>query len=209
MRKLVESARSEFAKKLVTERHLPEAKAKEIAQKLIGATWDVGHINLLRRYGYSEEKIVQELKKIAPDVKHVHITDNFGYYDAHLAPGMGNVPVKEFLKILEKEGKLKDVRGIVEAGGYVMHYGENPTPHTLRYFNVPTYAFQGAPTWGGEPPILGGYFMGSSGYAAGYGQILPPIHYSEYGAGFAGLPPALGAVPGAAQKSAFSGTPTA
>jgi hypothetical protein len=210
MQNLITASRTEFENRLVAERHLSKARAKEVAKNLIGATWDVGHINMLRRFGYNEEKIAEELKKLAPDVKHVHITDNFGSYDAHLAPGMGNVPIKDFLKILEKEGQLGKVRGIVEAGGYVMAYGENPTLHTLKYFNVPAYGFQGAPTWGGEPPVLGGYFMGSSGYSAGYGLMLPPIHYSEYGAGFTGLPAALGAVPGAAgQKSAFAGTPNA
>jgi hypothetical protein len=210
MQKLVTASRTEFENRLKVEKHIPEARAKEIAKNLIGATWDVGHINMLRRFGYNEERIAEELKKLAPDVKHVHITDNFGAYDAHLAPGMGNVPIKDFLKILEKEGQLGKVRGIVEAGGYVMTYGENPTLHTLKYFNVPAYGFQGSPTWGGEPPVLGGYFMGSSGYSAGYGLMLPPIHYSEYGAGFTGLPAALGAVPGAAgQKSAFAGTPNA
>jgi hypothetical protein len=171
----------------------------------------VGHINLLRRYGYNEEQILTELKKLAPDVKHVHLTDNFGYSDAHLAPGMGNVPIKKFAKILEEEGKLgKDhVRGIVEAGGYVMSYGENPTLKTLQYFNTPAYSFQGSPSWGGEGSIAGSYFMGSSGYSSGYGLMLPPIHYGEYGAGFTGLPTALGAVPGSAQRSAFAGTPNA
>ena len=209
MKTLVDASRKEFEKRLVAEKHLPQKQAAAIANKLIGATWDVGHINMLKRFGYDEEKIAQELKNLAPDVKHVHFTDNFGYSDAHLAPGMGNVPFPDFIKTLKAEGKIKDVRGIVEAGGYVMHYGENPTMKTLQYFNVPAYGFQGAPSWGGENPLGGSYFMGSGGYSAGYGLMLPPIHYGEYGAGFTGLPSSLGAIPGTAQKSAFAGTPNA
>ena len=165
----------------------------------------------MRRYGYNEKQIAEEVKAIKDDIKHIHIHDNFGSFDAHLAPGMGNVPIQAILKELQKEGKIPpEIRGIVEAGGYVMSYGENPTIKTLQYFNAPVYNFQGAPSWGGENPLGGTYFMGSGGYSAGYGLMLPPIHYSEYGAGFTGLPAALGAVPGAAgQKSAFAGTPNA
>jgi len=210
MKALVDASRNKFAERLMQEKHLPQAKANEIAKNLIGATWDVGHINLLRKYGYNEEKITAEIKKIAEDIKHVHLTDNFGYYDAHLAPGMGNVKIKDMLEHIKKGGKIPpEIRGIVEAGGYVMSFGENPTLKTLQYFNAPVYGFQNAPSWGGENPAAGNYFMGSGGYSAGYGMILPPIHYGDYGAGFSGLPAALGAVPGVASKSAFAGTPNA
>jgi hypothetical protein len=210
LRLLVDKSRKMFEDKLVAEKHIPQQKAKEISEQIIGATWDVGHINLMKRYGYNEEQIAAEIKKIKDVVKHVHIHDNFGSFDAHLAPGMGNVPIQAILKELQTEGKMpKGVRGIVEAGGYVMNFGENPTLKTLEYFRAPAYGFQGAPSWGGESPMAGGYFMGSSAYSAGYGLMLPPIHYSEYGAGFTGLPPSLAAVPGTAQRSQFAGTPNA
>jgi len=210
MKELVDASRTRFENRLVEEKKVPRAEAKAIADKLIGATWDVGHINMMRRYGYSTEKIAEELKGLAKDVKHVHFTDNFGYTDAHLPPGSGNVPIVEFVKKLEAAGKVGKIKGIVEAGGYVMHYGENPTLKSLQYFNSPTYGFQAAPSWGGENPAAGTYFMGSGGYSAGYGLMLPPLHYGEYGAGFMpNLPTALGAVPGTAQKSAFAGTPNA
>jgi hypothetical protein len=209
LKALVQASRQKFAERLMQEKHVPKAEADKVAERLIGATWDVGHINLMKRYGYDKEKIIAETEKIAKDVKHVHLTDNFGAFDAHLAPGMGNVPIPEIIAKLKEKGKIKDVRGIVEAGGYVMSYGENPTLKTLQYFNAPVYGFQGAPSWGGENPAVGNYFMGSGGYSAAYGMILPPIHYGDYGAGFSGLPAALGAVPGAASKSAFAGTPNA
>jgi hypothetical protein len=210
LRSLVKASRDKFIERLVAEKKVPLEKATEIATNMIGATWDVGHINLMKRYGYNEQQIADEIKAIKKDVKHVHIHDNFGSFDAHLAPGMGNVPIQAILKELQTEGKMpKGVRGIVEAGGYVMNFGENPTLKTLEYFRAPAYGFQGAPSWGGESPMAGGYFMGSSAYSAGYGLMLPPIHYSEYGAGFTGLPPSLAAVPGTAQRSQFAGTPNA
>jgi hypothetical protein len=75
----------------------------------------------------------------------------------------------------------------------------------LQYLNVPVYGFQKSPNWG---EATGSYFMGTSGYSAGYGAFLPPVHFAEYGTGFTALPTALGApLPG--QRSAFSGTPNA
>ncbi len=210
LKSLVDASRKMFADRLVSDKNLKPDAAKKIAEDIIGATWDVGHINLMRRYGYNEDQIAAELKNLAKDVKHVHIHDNFGSFDAHLAPGMGNVPITKILDQLKKDGKIPpNIRGIVEAGGYVMNFGENPTIKTMQYFNAPAYGFQGSPTWGGESPMAGGYFMGSSAYSAGYGLMLPPIHYSEYGAGFTGLPPSLAAVPGTAQRSQFAGTPNA
>ena len=67
-------------------------------KKFIGATWDMGHINMLKKQGFTNKEIIRETKKIAPYVKHVHITDNFGFDDSHLSPGMGNVPIKKVMK---------------------------------------------------------------------------------------------------------------
>ena len=53
-------------------------KAKNVAKQMIGATWDVGHINMMRKKGYSEKDVIKETKEIAPFVKHVHLSDNFG-----------------------------------------------------------------------------------------------------------------------------------
>ena len=44
---------------------------KKQAEKLIGVTWDVGHINMIRRLGYGKKDVVKETKKIAPYVKHI------------------------------------------------------------------------------------------------------------------------------------------
>ena len=41
---------------------------KEAAEKLIGATWDVGHINMIRKQGFSEKDVINEAEIIAPFV---------------------------------------------------------------------------------------------------------------------------------------------
>jgi len=73
---------------------------KQAAEKLIGATWDVGHINMIRRQGFGKEDIIKEAEKIAPVVKHIHLSDNFGFEHTELPMGMGNVPIKEIMKKL-------------------------------------------------------------------------------------------------------------
>lgn len=48
-------------------------------------------------------------------IGHVHLSDNFGFDDEHLTPGQGNVPMKKFLKRMEKIG-MKDM--IIEPGSF-------------------------------------------------------------------------------------------
>lgn len=199
LKELIQKAREEFVNKAKKE-GISESKAKEAAQKLIGATWDVGHINLLRRYGFKEKEIVEETKKIAPFVKHVHLTDNFGFRDSHLPPGMGEVPFKEILKELEKAG----FRGkeIVEAGGFVTQFKTSPTPYVLEALGSPIYGMEMQPFWN---QVRGSYGLPGI-YYGGYGMMLPEQHFSTYGAGFATLPMELGgSMPGKGQR--FAGTP--
>ena len=81
---------------------MSESDAKKQAQKIIGATWDVGHTNMLRKYGYDKADLIKQAEIIAPYVKKVHLSDNFGLEHTELPMGMGNVPIKE---IMEKLGK--------------------------------------------------------------------------------------------------------
>ncbi len=199
LRKTIEKAQDEFVEKLKKQKGLSEEKARKIAEKLIGATWDVGHINQLRKYGYSEEDILKETKDIANLVKHVHLTDNFGFDDSHLPPGLGNVPMKEMLEILEKEGKFKG-KSIVEAGAFVAAFKESPYPYTLEYFNKSLYTEDAKPYWKDVWDREGGY-------TGGFGEIMPQKYFDLYGPpGFGQLPPELG---GSAKKQTdrFSGTP--
>ena len=49
---------------LIKKEKISRQKAEDTAEKLIGATWDVGHIAMLKKYGYTDEDILEETKKI-------------------------------------------------------------------------------------------------------------------------------------------------
>ncbi len=179
-------SRKKFAKKLVKEKRMNKKSAKRVAEGLIGATWDVGHSNMLRKHGFSEKEIIEEAKKIAPVVKHVHLTDNFGYADSHLAPGMGNVPIKDQLKEMEKINEsAKDARKIVESGAYAAQFKDNPVPYTLENMNSPVYAHDASPNWSQLRDVYGSYMYG-------FGDILPDVSFRTQGAGFSKLPKEVG-----------------
>jgi hypothetical protein len=202
MKKLVEMSRKKFVENAV-EKGMDESTAKKNAEKILGVTWDVGHLNMMRKAGFEEKDVVSETEKIAPVVKHVHLTDNFGYSDSHLAPGMGNVPIKQILEKLEKTGKLGEMRKIVEAGAFVQHFQKSPHPWTMSAFGSPIYGMKQGGYWNQAMSIPqgGGYF----GMPLAY---LPEKHFQTYGAGFSGLPEELGGqMPGT--QSRFAGTPNA
>ena len=166
--------------------------AREAAEKSIGATWDVGHINMIRKKGYTEKEIVEETKKIAPFVKHVHLSDNFGLDHTELPMGMGNVPFKKMMDEIEKAG-FKRAK-VIEAGDWWQHFadkgGGNPFKPSIESFDSPVYAMKTGPTWYQTSGLFTGYY-------AGYGPINPPIHHQQFGAGFQQLPVELGGeIPG-------------
>jgi hypothetical protein len=198
--KLVKDTRKEFTKEIMEEKGLDKKEAKKIAEKIIGATWDVGHIHQLKSKGYTDEEIVAETKKVAQEVKHVHLTDNFGFGDSHLALGMGNVPIKEHLKILEGEAD-EERRNIVESGAYAAQFKTSPLPPTLEHLNSPVYTYEAGPSWTEARDMYASYLVG-------FGDVLPQKHFeSFYGAGFSRLPTELGGQAGGTQQSRFSGTP--
>jgi hypothetical protein len=197
---LVKKSRKKLTQNLVKEGLNPN-EAKKQSEKLIGATWDVGHINMLRKEGYTEKDIVKQAEIVAPYVKHVHLSDNFGFEHTELPMGMGNVPMKEIMKKLGEKGF--DGKKIVEAGSWWQHFAEsgggNPFKPTIEAFDSPIYAMKSGPSWG-EP-------TGITSYYSGHGPINTPVHHSVYGAGFTTLPSDLGGeIPGGNQ-SRFSGTP--
>ena len=201
IKKLVNKSRDRFVDYLVEKEGMSESEAEKIAEKQLGVTWDVGHLNLMRKRGFTEEDIVKQTEKIGKMVKHVHLTDNFGYGDSHLAPGMGNVPFKKILEALEKKGDLKSMRKIVEAGGVVAHFKRSPHPWTLSAFGSPIYGAKMAPMWNQAWETQGSYF-------GGYGTLNPEGHHNLYGAGFTTLPTELGGQI-AGGRSRFGGTPMA
>lgn len=198
IRDVVDKARELFIKKAI-EDGMSESQAKKQAEKLIGATWDVGHINMLRKFGYTEKDIVKETEKVAPVVKHIHLSDNFGYEHTELPMGMGNVPIKDIMEKLGKQGF--ESKKVVEALSWWQHFSQGgktnpPFVPTMQAFGSQLYS--GAPSWNQIYGIPGGYF-------SGYGTMLPEQHFQIYGAGFTALPGELG---GQIQnKDKFSGTP--
>lgn len=213
LRKAVELSREKLVQKLKDKCDLSTSEAEKVAEKTIGATWDVGHINNLRKSGYEGEelkqKIIEESKHISEVVKHLHITDNFGFHDSHLPPGMGNVPIKEVVEELEKtwakqeeEGRLHQTpRGIVEAGGFVAELGQNPQIGVLEYFGSPLYKISEGPYWTGPKGVAGAY----SPYQESFIEF-PQQHFNMYGSSFTTLPKTVGGQVGG-EASRFSGTP--
>jgi hypothetical protein len=198
---LVKKSRENFAKQLVDDEGYSKSNAKKVAEKKIGVTWDVGHINMIKKFGFTDEDVVKQTKKIAPMVKHVHLTDNFGYADTHLAPGMGNVPIKKILETLEKRGDLKSMRKIVESPSFVQHFKTSPHPLTMAAFGSPLYSMAAGPGWNQAMGTHGAYF-------GGYGTTSPSTHHQYFGAGFTTMPVELGGQMAGGQ-SRFGGTPMA
>ena len=201
LRNLVEESRKKFTEVAVKSKaeggfSLSESEAKLQAEKLLGVTWDVGHINMLRKYGYEEKDIIKESEKIAPLVKHVHLSDNFGFEHTELPMGMGNVPLKEIMKKLGEKGEK--AKKIVEAAHWWQHFKTSPIEQSLEALGSPIYATGGTPYW--NQAI--GY---QQGYLGGYGAMLPQISYETFGAGFSQLPMELGGQRAGAAGSRMSG----
>jgi len=195
LKDIVERARQQFVEKAV-KNGMSEKEAKDSAKKLIGVTWDVGHINMIRKYGYDSEDIIKETEKIAPLVKHVHLSDNFGFEHTELPMGMGNVPIKEIMDKLGKEGF--DAKKIIEAGNWWQHMQTPPFKETLEAFGSPIYGMNMAPYWNQS---LGG----QQDYYGGYGMMLPQTNYETFGSGFSRLPSELGGQRAGAEGSRMSG----
>ncbi len=197
LRDLVKASREKFIKKAV-EQGISHSTAEEQSKKLIGATWDVGHINMLRKYGYDTDKITKETAQIAPFVKHIHLSDNFGMEHTELPMGMGNVPTKKHMELIAEYNQK--AKKIIETGGnWFQFFQKSPLAETLRAFGSPVYGMSMGPYWNQSSQQTGGYF-------AGYGAILPDVHFATYGAGFSGLPTELGGQIGGG-RNRLSGTP--
>jgi len=199
LKELVEDSRKKFVEN-AKKQGMSESVAKKKAEEILGVTWDVGHLNMIKKSGFKDEDVVEQTKKIAKLVRHVHLTDNFGYSDSHLAPGMGNVPFKKILEQLEKTGRLDEMRAIIEAPTLVnpnLGLKMSPLKWTMGAFSSPIYGAKMAPYWNQVENMQGGYF----GFPMAY---LPEKHFSMYGSGFSMLPEELGGqVPGS--RSRFSG----
>ncbi|MFH1358990.1 MAG: TIM barrel protein [archaeon] len=200
LKKLVQKSREQLVKNLQDHKGMSKSVAENTAKKLIGATWDVGHINMLKKKGYTDKEIVKQTEIIAPFVKHVHLSDNFGMDHTELPMGMGTVPLKEMMDKLKKVGyKGKE---IIEAGNwwqfFAEHGGGNPFKPSIEAFNSPVYAMAYGPGWSQS----GGF----GAYYGGGGPINPSVHHNLYGSGFQNMPVELGGeIPG--DRGRFAGNP--
>src|SRR3989338_1693757 len=151
---LVQGSRHRFAKMLQENLGLSEDKARERAHEHITATFDMGHVNMWRKYWRADphktieqndkefnEWSVHKLGQMidAGVIGHIHIDDNYGYHDDHLAAGEGNAPIREMVKLL----KEKNYKGslIIEPGAdYTTDVtGFHTVMKTWRHFGAPVY----------------------------------------------------------------------
>jgi hypothetical protein len=197
LKNMVLKSREQFVKRAV-EFGMDKKEAERNAEKVIGATWDVGHINMIKKFGFDDKDVVKETERVAPYVKHVHLSDNFGMEHTELPMGMGNVPLKEMMEKLGKKGE--EAKKIIEAGNWFQHFQVSPVAQSFESMGVPFYAQ-------GRTP----YFNQTAGYEEGYfsgkGQMLPDMNYQTFGAGFSQLPMELGGSSGGRGRSRLSGAP--
>ena len=154
-------------------------EARKKAETHISATFDTAHMNMWWKYwqGDANKTIEQNkeefntwmLGKVEIMAKkkligHLHLVDNYGYEDEHLAPGEGNAPVTEAIKIFKKHGFKGDM--IVEPGADFSTdtSGTQTLLKAWRHFGSPVYGVAGGVSerkWGN---VQYGYF----------GQNQPP-----------------------------------
>ncbi len=148
LKEIILRGRQYMVKQLKDQYKMDEKKAKELAQKHIKATFDIGHANMWRKYFVSKEGesleerdkrfnqwLIKKTKKLVDEgiIGHIHVNDNFGFHDEHLSAGDGNAPIKDFIENAKKAG-LKEF--IVESGSF------NPLrslPDTWMHFDSPVY----------------------------------------------------------------------
>ncbi len=150
LKQLILNARDSFVEN--NKQRFGESQARELAEKHIKATFDIGHAFTWRKYfvGDSKKSIEQNDKDfkvwLIDQVKdlnkkgiigHVHVSDNLGWEDEHITPGFGRAPIKEFIDAMAKAG-IKDV--IVEPA----HQDYKALLGGWRTF--------GAPVYGAPPP---------------------------------------------------------
>ncbi len=153
-------------------------KAEKIAEKHIKATFDTGHANMWRKFwqiqpGQTVEEsdkafkkwYVNEFDKLAKGgyIGNIHLTDNMGFQDDHLAPGQGNVPIKEVMAILKKNGYDKAIT--VEPGA------DASTDISDFHGLMKTWRYLGSPIYG----------VGGGGGAPQMPQTWGGVHYSYFG----------------------------
>lgn len=151
---LVMRSRATMVEKLKTQFRMSEEMAQKKAEDHITATFDTGHLNMWRRHWKGDVNksiaendkefntwMLDKIKEMSQKkiIGHVHIDDNYGYHDDHLAPGEGNTPIRDMLKVLKENGYKGEM--IIEPGAdYTTDQsGFSSVTKTWRHLGIPTY----------------------------------------------------------------------
>lgn len=155
LKKIVIESRKAMVEKLKGAGH-HATEAKEIAENHIKATFDIGHAYTWKKYFEAKKDetpeqaekrfnkwVIDKAKEMQKEgiLGHVHVSDNFGYQDEHLAPGEGSVPIKEFMKEIEKEGYKG--KTIVEWGAQTPEQSHKVLTGAWKTLNSPVYKIDG------------------------------------------------------------------
>lgn len=176
---LVEGSRKRM-QQLLIQQGMPKEQAVKKSEEHITTTFDTGHLNMWRKYWQGDPKktikdndeefnrwCLQKLGQMIDTgiIGHVHIDDNYGYHDEHLAPGEGNTPIREMIKLLKKKGYKGEM--IIEPGAdYTTDVtGFHSVMKTWRELGLPVYG-KGA----GISPKVGWEQVGYGWF----GQNQPP-----------------------------------
>lgn len=201
--KLIKNSRNRLAEELAEKEGMSYDRAQEVAEKMIGVTWDTAHISGMKAHGFSKKDIIEQSKKVAPFVKHVHMNDSLGgQMMGDLPPGMGDVPIKDIMGEFADKG-FKGT-AVFESGAFAAMHRITPHPFVLEAMGSPLYPMKVSPTWNRS--------MGAgmeAVYYSGMGPFLPDYSFQMYGAGFTNLPTELGGQTAGAGRGRdrFSGTP--
>ncbi|MAG61053.1 hypothetical protein CL619_04660 [archaeon] len=148
---LVKSSRGRM-KELMVQKGYSDQEAEKAAKQSLSMTFDTGHMNMWRKYWKGDHKKTpkqndDDFNEWAKEmtgkmvkagvIGHVHLDDNYGYQDEHLAPGEGNAPIREMVKILKENGY--DGELIVEPGADFTtdNGGFQSVMKTWRHFDTP------------------------------------------------------------------------
>ncbi len=210
---IVKKSREKFAEELRNKKNLSYAEADEAANRIIGLTLDIGHLNVFKskikdpKTGeyYSDSDLQKEAEKMAKTgaVKFVHIADNIGEFgkDSHMMIGRGNANIDKMLDILKENGFQG--QAVTESFEGESEFDKVWARNNLR-------AMGGMYTTGRGPSFTdvdmsSQYSMRSSAY----GHRVSDFHWQQFGGPFAGMQSTFGAqAPGKDNRDSFSGAPT-
>jgi hypothetical protein len=140
---------------------MSKSHAEKLAEDHIRATFDIGHLNVWRKYHKGTEKefdnwMKENVKDLVDNniIGHVHLSDNFGFYDEHVELGEGNAPLQDFMKILKEKGYKGKM--IVEPGGQRKDQTHRIWTSAMKFGQSPVYRIDSSSkTW---TDVEGSYF---------------------------------------------------